>query len=392
MKLRPVEQLVLQGTPFCNINCTYCDLSEESRRNKARMPIELVDKLLNELIDESLIAENLVVVWHSGEPLTLTPEYYTVAIETITSLVEQRAPHVKLAFDIQTNATLINKEWCDFFEKYSDLVNLGVSCDGPETLHDAFRVDRKGNSTFARTLSGMRALEARGIKYNAIAVVTRKTIENVLPFLDFFYERRDFLTDFHFNVLASPIDGHIDLTYGADDRATYATFYSELLDWWITKNQAGDEFPIRNFTQAFERLAYSDQPDAPLFIEESSAPLRSLNLDIEGNVTTFYAGLDVGTAPNRYGDGQGLAIGNINHSSISDMLSSQKFAAIVDDFSATQQRCREFCEYYSVCTGGFELIQWEKAKPFNPESPESIECIIHVKAMTDSVLNVIENN
>jgi len=389
--LKPVEQLVLQGTSFCNIDCTYCDLSKESRRKKSRMPLGLVLKLIRELIGEKLLASDVVVVWHSGEPLTLPPSYYAGLIEAIIDLCGKNAPGVTVSFDFQTNATLIDDAWCDFFENYASVVNLGVSCDGPKMLHDAFRVDRRGQSTFDRAIQGINALDGRGIKYNAIAVVTRRTLANPEVFLDFFYERRQSLTDFHFNVLASPIANNGDLDYGSSDKTEFYQFYRRLFDWWEEKRMAGGNFPIRNLSQTLERLAMYGRSDAPSYVCESSAPLRSLNMDADGNLTTFYAGLDISTEADRYGDGAGLALGNIQGSSLADMLRSSKLAAMVDDFDKSHRRCAAECEYFSVCPGGFELMQWRDENNIGHDTPETVECLIHVKALIDAALDFIDS-
>lgn len=388
-RVRPVEQLVLQGTSFCNIDCTYCDLSQESRRTKSQMPIALVLKLIRELIEENLLADELVVVWHSGEPLTLPPEYYSNAIEKILELRTRLAPQVSVTFDFQTNAILIDEAWCDFFDKYASVLRLGVSCDGPQALHDAFRIDRKGKSTFNKVLNGMEMLNRRGIRYNVIAVVTRKTFDHFEAFLGFFYERRDSLTDFHINMLASPISDHRDLIYGYDDQSDYYLIYRKLFDWWERVCRESDDFPFRNLTQTLERLSTYGQPDAPSFIRETSAPLRSLNVDTLGNLTTFYAGLDIATDANRYGDGNGLALGNISHTPLVDMLRSSKFLTMVNDFDQSHARCEKYCDYFAVCPGGFELIQWQDKS--DTGTPETLECLIHVKVLTDAALDFINS-
>ena len=385
--LRRVEQLVLQGTSFCNINCEYCDLSPISRRTSARMPIDLVERLLRQLIQEDFLASDLVVVWHSGEPLTLPPAYYASAMDTILELCRREAPSVLVSFDFQTNATLIDESWCDLFNRYASVINLGVSCDGPEHLHDAFRKDRRGDGTFARTMRGMEMLERRGIPYNAIAVVTKATLEDPESFFDFFYVRRQALTDFHFNVLASPIGDAGKLSYGPNDRALFHDFYCHLMDLWMEKQATGDRMPIRNFSQALDRISGYGLPGAPVFFEESTAPLRSLNMDTKGTLTTFYAGLDPDTDRHRYGDNAGFSLGNVREQSLADMLASAKLAAMIRDFRRCHDACRSACEYQPVCPGGFELTQLQANGGGAEFNPETVECLIHVKALTDAVLD-----
>lgn len=356
------------------------------------MPLELVLKLLRELISERMLAQELVVVWHSGEPLTLPQSYYANTIDAITDLCKREAPGISVSFDIQTNATLINDNWCDFFEQYASVINIGVSCDGTQVLHDAFRIDWKGSGTFERTLRGINTLDRRGIKYNVIAVVTRRTLENPDVFFDFFFQRRKALTDFHFNVLASPIDNDGDLNYGAEDRSSYYRFYRRLMELWEQKKLAGENFPIRNFSQALRRLAMHGLPDAPSYVRETSAPLRSLNMDTEGNLTTFYAGLDINTEVNRYGDGEGLALGNIKQQSLAEMLRSSKLKEMMLDFEHKQQQCAASCEYYSICPGGFEIVQMINDNNSQHTTIETVECIIHVKTLTDAMLDALETS
>lgn len=390
MQLEPVEQLVLQGTPFCNIHCIYCDLSVESRRTKSQMPVELVHTLLKALIDQKLLAEHVTIVWHSGEPLTLPPAYYKSAIDTITDQCAIHAPGLSLSFDFQTNATLIDEAWCDFFEQYSSVISLGVSCDGPPELHNAFRMDRRGRPTFALVERGMNMLAQRGIKYNIIAVVSRKTMQNPRTFMDFFLQRRHQLTDFHFNVLASPISSSGELDYSDVDRHEYQRFYCELLDWQSEIAKIGIDFPIRNFSSSMDRLAQFGSEKVIDYVAESSAPLRSLNMDVMGNLTTFYAGLDIGTASERYGDGKGLSLGNIRLDSLPEMLNSNKFARMVTDFRLSHERCKSTCEYFDVCPGGFELLQMNQAQPEEPYPAETTECVIHVKALLDAVMDKVQ--
>lgn len=388
--LRPVEQIVLQGTSLCNLDCRYCDLSQESRRNSARMPVEWVTELLQQLVSQDLLAPGVCIVWHSGEPLTLAPAYYAAAIDAVLDFMAHHAPRIAVTFDFQTNATLINDEWCDFFQKFADVVRLGVSCDGPQNTHDAFRIGWSGRGSFARTQRGMARLDERGIPYNVIAVVTDRTMAAPEEFFEFFLERRQSMTDFHFNVLASPVHGIDGLGYCNTDRDRFRRFYERMLELSQTTSALGISLPIRNLTQAMHRIAALDQPDTPTYVRETSAPLRSLNMDALGNLTTFHAGLDIGTHAQRYQDGEGFGLGNLQREPLSEMLESAKFARMRADFASMHRRCEAECEYFGVCAGGFELSQM-RALDADPRAPaETVECLIHVKALTDAVVNVLE--
>jgi uncharacterized protein len=176
LPIEPVELVVLQGTSFCNLNCKYCDLSVDSRRTRLVMEPSLMERFFSELFQSRRTGNEITILWHSGEPLTLPPSYYDRAIDLLLKLHDTYAADISLRFGIQTNGVLINDEWCRFFKRHESRLNLGVSCDGPSDLHNLFRVNWSGHSTHRQTIAGMDLLQKNGIKFKVIAVVTRKTL------------------------------------------------------------------------------------------------------------------------------------------------------------------------------------------------------------------------
>ena len=80
------------------------------------------------------------------------------------------APFAGVEHHIQTNATLIDDEWCDFFEAHD--VQLGVSIDG-----DAARHVRRGwigaaDPAYPKIVKGIATLQRRGLPFAALCVVS----------------------------------------------------------------------------------------------------------------------------------------------------------------------------------------------------------------------------
>ena len=73
---------------------------------------------------EGLAGPGTTVVWHAGEPLTVPVSWYRDAAAVLAA----GWPHGRPRQSLQTNATLINDEWCRFFRDHS--VSVGVSLDG----------------------------------------------------------------------------------------------------------------------------------------------------------------------------------------------------------------------------------------------------------------------
>ncbi|MCW5622601.1 MAG: radical SAM protein [Burkholderiales bacterium] len=384
--VRPAELVVLQGNSLCNLNCRYCDLSVASRRAKNVMDLAVVRRLFEDIFRGGYAAPTLTVVWHSGEPLTLPPAYYDEAITLIQALRDAHAPQIEVQFKIQTNGVLINTAWCEFFARHAAHLQVGVSCDGTAEMHDAYRVNWNGRATHAATVRGMDLLEAHGLPYKIIAVVTNATLTRPRAFFDFFHARRERLNGFHFNILAAATAEDSKLAYSRDDRAAYYAFYRTLLG--LCREQPG--FPIENFTLGFARIMAPVDPDRENYPGGESAPIKAITADAQGNLTTFYAGLTSDVLGDLYGDGSGFSIGNIVETPLEDMLASEKLKRIVADFEASAEACRTQCPYFHVCPGGYEITKRQTHGTF--AATETSECVIHVKALADALLDDIDDH
>src|SRR5580704_3268091 len=127
-----IQLLIVQPTPFCNIQCDYCYLPD--RDSAARLERDTFRELLEKVFASGLVGETLSVVWHAGEPLVLPPSYYADLFQAIDQL---SIPRSRLRHSVQTNGMLISEPWCDFIRQES--INLGLSIDGPAFLHDRHR-------------------------------------------------------------------------------------------------------------------------------------------------------------------------------------------------------------------------------------------------------------
>jgi uncharacterized protein len=76
-----LELLVLQPTPFCNIDCGYCYLPD--RRSRRVMAERTIERLFEELFSSSMVGDELTIAWHAGEPLIAGIRYYERAFAII---------------------------------------------------------------------------------------------------------------------------------------------------------------------------------------------------------------------------------------------------------------------------------------------------------------------
>ena len=106
MLFGPTELLIIQGSPFCNIDCNYCYLP--NRSTKSRIAINTIETAIKRLIADDLINQKISVVSHAGEPLTIPIDFY---IETFNRIKQIVPLNIEVYHSIQTNATLINQEF-----------------------------------------------------------------------------------------------------------------------------------------------------------------------------------------------------------------------------------------------------------------------------------------
>src|SRR5271165_4949091 len=99
----PLELLVLQPTPFCNINCSYCYLPD--RQSTRRMSLDTLDQTFRWVFASGLAREPFTLLWHAGEPLVLPVSFYETAARR---LEQHNVASLPILQSFQTNATLID--------------------------------------------------------------------------------------------------------------------------------------------------------------------------------------------------------------------------------------------------------------------------------------------
>lgn len=389
----PVEMVVLQGTPFCNLNCSYCYLSEESRRNKATMPVSRIQSIFEKILPSRYVNDSLRVSWHSGEPLVLKPSYYRDAIQAILKAKESMSlTDLKVDFDIQTNGTLISDEWCEFINEMDGLLTIGVSSDGPSFLHDEHRKNWSGKSTHHLTHAGMKRLCDNNIKFDVTAVVSRESLDHPVEFLNYFSRFSDHIREFHFNL-------HDELFIDIGEKGEideYAKKYDFFLDSLLRVIGSDDtmKFPrIRNFSSFYNRLFIGEDQKPEYDARSMCKPFKSLSIEVNGDLTTFYAGLTTDECrdlKNLYGDGKGLVVGNVLNESLDEIASSIKLQKIAGDFETSHSACEAGCEYYNLCSGGYNLIKYRRFSSF--DATETPECYVHVKTFANRLLNDLDKS
>ena len=153
---------------ICNLACDYCFYLEKEHLyegDRFRMSQATLEAYIASLV-ETHTQPDIPVAWQGGEPTLMGVDFFRRAME-----VEDRYRAAGKTFrnSIQTNGTLLTDEWCELLKENDFLV--GISIDGPRELHDAYRVDRRGEGSFDKVMKGLRLLQKHGVDHNILTTV-----------------------------------------------------------------------------------------------------------------------------------------------------------------------------------------------------------------------------
>lgn len=162
----------------CNLACNYCYYLEKGKLypGQASLSEELLETFIRQYIEAQTMPE-VLFTWHGGEPLLLPLSFYRKALE----LQQRYARGRQIDNCLQTNGTLLTDEWCEFLRENRFLV--GISIDGPQTYHDAYRC-----RSFDKVMRGIRLLQKHHVEWNAMATVNYLNADDPVGFYRFFKE------------------------------------------------------------------------------------------------------------------------------------------------------------------------------------------------------------
>ncbi len=180
----PFHLLTKPAGAACNLGCKYCFfLSKENlypARESPLMTEDVLETYIRALMDASPGPE-VEVSWQGGEPLLRGLDFYRRSVELAE---KHRKASQRVKHTIQTNGTLIDDEWAAFFKQNKYLV--GLSLDGPQSLHDAYRVDKKGDGSFAAAVRGWHCLRRHAVDVNILCTIHAANADRPLDVYRFF--------------------------------------------------------------------------------------------------------------------------------------------------------------------------------------------------------------
>ena len=340
----------------CNLDCNYCyyrDKADIYNGSMPKMSDELLERYIKQYI-EGASQQNITFCWHGGEPLMAGLSFFEKAME----LQKKYAGDKTIENTIQTNGILVNDAWCRFFADNGFLV--GLSLDGPEDIHDAFRRDCGGAPTFSRVMKAAELFVQKGVEFNLLATVNKRSEgrgAEVYKFLRSINHYMQFLPVVEYvklregrrPLIVSPDEEDaVEAPWSVSARG-YGQFMCDVFDEWI-KRDVGSYF-----VQLFD-ITLSNWYGVP--------PSLCAFCDVCGDGLVVEHNGDVYTCDHFvYPE---YRLGNITEKELVDMYKSEEQQAFGrDKREALPMECKR-CNYYFLCKGECPKHRFGYAKNGEP--------------------------
>ena len=344
----------------CNLDCDYCYYLEKANlytnEDKGHvMSEQLLEKFVKQYI-ESQTMPQVMFTWHGGETLMRPLSFYKKAIEFQKKYGAGR----QIENSLQTNGTLLNDEWCEFFKENNFLI--GISIDGPQEFHDEYRRDKMGRPSFHKVMKGIRLLQKHDVEYNVMAVVNDYNSDYPVEFYQFFKEIGAQFIQFtpiveRLRVKKSPLklatanedDNEAKLADYSISPEKWGRFLCGVFDEWI-KEDVG-----RIYVQIFDSTLANWVGEQPGLCTMAKTCGHAGVMEFNGDVYSC----DHFVFPEYY-------LGNINVKPLTSMMYSEKQLKFGNDkFDKLPKQCRE-CDFLFACYGECPKNRFVKDKYGNP--------------------------
>jgi uncharacterized protein len=331
------------------------------------MTDEVLAAALDRVVESGIVGRELTIIWHAGEPLVLRPEWYAHAMDVLDARIPKS---VDVTYSIQTNAMLIDDDWCRFIREHPRL-QIGVSVDGPAVLHDARRKTRSGKGTLAQALRGISKLREHEIPFHAITVLTYASLEFPDELHEFYEENGIGRVGFNVEEIEGSYTKSSLLARDAERR--YRAFMRRFLD--LVDEHHG--LPVvREMDMAFGLMQTAHAGEG--IRDQQNAAWTIVSVGVDGGFTTFSPEL-IGVESADYGD---FVVGNVLRDSFADAAASPRFLKLEEDINAGVEACRASCKYFEFCGGGAPANKYFENGTMR--STETLYCRLTKKALIDT--------
>lgn len=292
------------------------------------MKADVQEELIRQVMQQG--GQSVNFAWQGGEPTLIGLGFFERAVE----LEKKFGRNQTVGNGLQTNGSMLNREWALFLRKYDWLV--GISLDGPSHIHNHYRLDQGGHPTHSKIEDNAKMLLDNGVATNVLCCLTDYSVQ--YPDELYHYFKTLGLTWMQFIpvVETDPADPSKAATYSVSARA-YGNFLCRIFDLWMSDFRDGQPVTsIRHFESVFYSYVGLQPPECTMMKECGPYVVVEHN----GNVYSC----DFFVEPR-------WKLGNIMTGRLIQMLNSKQQHLFGSAKAVLPGECRR-CPWLTKCYGG----------------------------------------
>ena len=260
----PFSMLAKPSGPICNIDCSYCFYLDKINLYPNKTKFIMDDSTLENYVKQYIESQpygtkEVIFGWQGGEPTLMGIKFFEKAVK-YQKKFDRSGMIIKNA--IQTNGININSKWGEFL--FNNEFRVGISIDGPEDLHNSYRLSKKGEGTFIKVMDSIEIFHKYKVEFNTLTAVHSKnshrpkiiykflkdigsTFMQFIPIVEYInFKNNDtnlegFIYPTEFNSITN--------NYAVNERSVkplrWGIFLNKIFNEWVN-NDVGDIF-IRDF-------------------------------------------------------------------------------------------------------------------------------------------------
>lgn len=312
------------------MRCKYC-FYRDVAESRAVCSFGIMDEAVSEnIIKKALLfadGESVSFAFQGGEPLLAGLPFFR---RFVSCLKAENKKHSPVYLSIQTNGTLINSEWADFFRESSILI--GLSLDG-DYKNNRFRVDENDENVFNEVMNAAEILKKHRVEFNILTVLTGSGVDNIDEIYSFFKSKG--FRYLQFIPCLRPFgDSSESELYMTDEQ--YASYLIKAFRRYVNDRLCGQYTSIRYFDNLLCLFSGGQAEQCGLcgycmhqFVAESNGNIYPCD---------FYCTDE-------------WLLGSINDSDFDELAHCEKAISFLKESLKTEEKCKK-CSYYPLCRGG----------------------------------------
>lgn len=327
----PISVLMKPASGLCNMYCDYCFYCDEIQKRQQQLYGFMSEETLRNIIRKTMLnAEGTVsYAYQGGEPTLRGIDFFKKAVEFQK---KYNRKNIRVYNALQTNGYAIDEEWCRFFAENDFLI--GISVDGTEEVHNAYRHDRKGKDTYHKVIKATELMDAYHVEYNILTVVNGKVAKNIEEIYRE-YKKRGWEYQQYIPCLDPLDEEHEQKEYSLTPEQ-YGIFLTGLFDLWYRDWKRNRQPYIRQFDN-YIAILLGYLPEA---CDQRGICGLQYVTEADGSVypCDFYM-LDE------------YRLGNFNQDKLLQLDEKRREIKFIERSGLLDEECRK-CKFYALCRGG----------------------------------------